>query len=99
LYKAREELAFFRSYSQEATTKLSNTPFLLLDGEAGSGKTHLLCDAVENRVKEAHPSIMSFGEHFQAGKDVWEQIIMQSGLGTNYTKKRLLSELDRAGKR
>lgn len=39
------------------TVKLSNNPFLLLEGEAGIGKSHLLADIIESRIQTGYPSL------------------------------------------
>lgn len=47
-------------------TKLFNTPLLLLHGEAGIGKTHLLCDYATSRLKSHSATIIYLGHELQA---------------------------------
>lgn len=50
LYEAQKELRYFEQLSSSTKAKLSNSPFLLLTGLAGTGKTHLLCDVIEDKI-------------------------------------------------
>ncbi|MFA7327942.1 MAG: AVAST type 2 anti-phage system protein Avs2 [Candidatus Ratteibacteria bacterium] len=101
LYEIKKELRYFEEFSNSVAANLSNTPFLLLTGIAGTGKTHLLCDVVENRLKDTSclPSVLLFGEFFNGKTDLWEQIAIQLGLNDNYTKDKILNLLDKAGER
>jgi hypothetical protein len=53
---------------------LSNNPFMILDGEAGIGKSHLLADIVNERIKENSNSIFLLGQQFREDKNPWSQI-------------------------
>lgn len=99
LPETRKELRHFEYLSSSAKAKLSNHPFLLLSGVAGTGKTHLLCDVVENRLSksEALPAVVVFGEMFAATEDPFKQIIRQLDLPHN--KQRFFRELNNAGEK
>jgi chromosomal replication initiation ATPase DnaA len=43
----------------DSECEAANLPIVLLDGEAGVGKSHLLADVVENRRKEGRYSLFS----------------------------------------
>lgn len=47
-------------------TKLFNTPRLMLHGEAGIGKTHLLCDYATNRLNAQRATIIYLGHELHA---------------------------------
>ena len=97
-FKLHKELNYFIKLSSSTKGKLSNQPFLLLTGEAGIGKTHLLCDVVEKRIKNGMPAVLVFGEFFKNGSDVWQQIIGQLKLPTEInSKEKFLNLLDEAG--
>ncbi|MEA1925782.1 MAG: ATP-binding protein, partial [Patescibacteria group bacterium] len=98
LYEVQKELRFFEELSSSTKAKLSNSPFLLLTGLAGTGKTHLLCDVVEERVinKNTFPAILVFGELFETSEDPFVQVARQLGLKLN--KSQLLRLLSNAGK-
>lgn len=100
LYELQRELAFFEEFSQSVTARLSNEPLLLLTGQAGFGKTHLMCDVVEMRLKHKYPTVLVFGEHFRGRRNPWSQIIEQAGLSTRLrSRTKLLESLDEAGKK
>lgn len=52
---------------------------LLLIGEAGTGKTHLLCDIAKHRLDKSLPTIILLGQHFTQGNP-WTQIINRFNL-------------------
>lgn len=101
LYEIQSQLHYFRELSSGVLARLSNTPFLLLNGVAGTGKTHLLCDLVENRLKEAAqlPAILVFGEFFNHENELWKQVAGQLRLANVYGKLKILAALDKAGNR
>lgn len=98
LYQTRKEFQYFEEFSSSIKAQLSNNPFLLLTGLAGTGKTHLLCDVVEGRIigKTPLPCVLLFGESFATNGDPWGQIINQLSLKLN--KNSFLRLLDKAGK-
>ena len=59
---------------------LANTQLLLLKGEGGVGKTHLLCDFAKQRVDEQLPTILLMGQSFSSAHDPWAQMMAQLGL-------------------
>jgi hypothetical protein len=59
--------------------RLANTPALALVGNAGTGKTHLLCDVARKRVEAGLPSVLLLGENFSS-EEPWSQIIRMLGL-------------------
>jgi hypothetical protein len=103
VYKTQESLRYFEEFSLSSGAHLSNNPFLLLAGSAGNGKTHLLCDVVEHRIKGGQvslPAILVFGEYFFNGEDFWVQVFRQLGIEeTIKTKERFLNKLNSLGKR
>lgn len=54
--------------------KLANNPFIILDGEAGIGKSHLLADVINDRLKDNAHSILLLGQQFREDKEPWNQI-------------------------
>lgn len=102
IYKTQEIVSYFEKLSSSSKAQLSNRPFLFLTGSAGTGKTHLLCDVVEQRIKnekDVLPALLVFGEFFSAEKDFWSQVLVQLGIeNTIKTKKDFLKKLDNLGK-
>ncbi len=73
----------FIVFIDSASIKLYNTPFLLLDGEAGMGKSHLLADIANIRTKENKFSLLLLGQHFNNNDDPWSQILKMLHLRCN----------------
>ncbi|HCJ3944524.1 TPA: hypothetical protein NR037_000122 [Legionella pneumophila] len=69
LYETLKEVRYFENFSSSSKAQLSNHPFLLLTGAAGTGKTHLLCDVLEHRINNGFFSILTFGEFFTEEKE------------------------------
>lgn len=76
--------------------KLANNRVLLIKGEAGSGKSHLLGDIATERIASGKPVILLLGQHFRKEKSVWENMISQ--LGLNCTFDQLLDTLNEIGR-
>jgi hypothetical protein len=72
------------------------TPHLLITGEAGSGKSHLLADACSHQLEKNRPAVLLLGGQF-SDADIWPQISSQLGLPASYTRDQLLGALDAAG--
>ncbi|KKL12317.1 hypothetical protein LCGC14_2536970, partial [marine sediment metagenome] len=76
LGRALEE---FLEFLSAGAAKAAERGALLLTGEAGQGKTHLLCDVGERTVEEAQPVAVLLGGRF-SGRKVWSDIAEQLGL-------------------
>jgi len=61
---------------------LANNNLLILSGDAGTGKTHLLCDIAKNRIKEGSPTVLLMGQRFTNLQEPWTQALQQLDLGT-----------------
>jgi hypothetical protein len=90
LYRSLRNL---REFSQSASARSSNTPAVLIVGTAGSGKTHLLCDAAEQRIKSGYPTVVLLGQQFGA-TEPWKQIL--EFLGLSCTREQFLGAMDAA---
>lgn len=78
-------------------TGFSNNPFLIIKGDAGNGKSHLLGDIAQTRIKKELPTLLLLGQQFVDSKTVWENIY--SNLSVSFTKKEMLLEsLNNIGK-
>jgi hypothetical protein len=85
-----------RSLAEEASSsaaKAADTRVALLDGEAGEGKSHLLCDVAEKRVVEQLPTILLLGEQFTKA-DPWTQVLQL--LHVDCKRDEFLGALDAA---
>ena len=103
IYKTQKIIYYFEKLSSSINAQLSNCPFLFLTGSAGRGKTHLLCDIVEQRIKnekDVLPAFLVFGEFFSDEKDFWSQVLKQLEIeNTIKTKEDFLKKLDNLGKK
>ena len=72
-----------------------NSREILLEGEAGAGKSHLFADAAEHQVLRDRPALLILGGTLREA-DPWSQIIEQLGV-QGISSETLLGALDTAG--
>lgn len=65
----------FTKFLYGSVVGLSNNPFLILTGEAGIGKSHLLADVAKKREARNQFTILLLGQQFSTTEDPWSQII------------------------
>ena len=65
----------FQNILNKSFIKLVNNPYLILKGEAGIGKSHLMADVINQRLEEGSDSIFLLGQHFMQEKSPWCQIL------------------------
>jgi hypothetical protein len=63
-------------------------------GDAGVGKTHLLCNVAKNRMEDGYPTVLLLAENFR-DRDIWAQMIER--LGLDCTPEEFLGALDSFG--
>ena len=68
----------------------------VLTGEAGSGKTHGICDVASRRREEGLRTCLLFGHQFMNEPDPWTRMAETLGL-TGLGRDRLLDAMDSAG--
>ncbi|WP_447926509.1 AVAST type 2 anti-phage system protein Avs2 [Vreelandella sp. EE27] len=85
------------SFLNSITAKASNNPFLLLEGEAGIGKSHLLADVVESRIAAGYPSLFLLGQQLTSDESPWVQILKR--LQINTTSTEFLEKLNLFGQK
>lgn len=56
-------------------------PFLLIRGEWGTGKTHLLCDVTRNRIQAKYATLLVLAKSFQSHSNLLELICGQIAAG------------------
>lgn len=74
LEDARESFTEFNS--------VASSSLLVLRGDAGTGKTHLLCDVARKRLAEGRPTVLLMGQRFVADNAPWPQALAQLDLAT-----------------
>ncbi len=69
------ELHEIEGFFHSKSFKFINNPFMLLGGEAGIGKSHLLADIVTQRMNDGYDSIFLLGQQFRSEVHPWSQIL------------------------
>lgn len=75
LKNANSSLYKFQNILAKPLVKLGNSPFMILRGDAGIGKSHLLADVINQRIEEGSDSIFLLGQQFMQEKSPWSQIL------------------------
>lgn len=73
------ELLDFKQFCLSSMAISSNKNAMLIEGKAGVGKTHLLCDIAQKRVSEGYPTLLLHGGSFK-DDEPWTQIVKNLGL-------------------
>lgn len=101
--KKIEEARHLRQVLDELDAFLSSTAFrviynnrLFLKGAWGTGKTHLLCDIANERVKRDLPTLLVLAQTLPAGMNPLLAMFQASGLGSDV--ESALQDLNRLGK-
>lgn len=80
-------------YLHSIDSQVSNLPYLLLTGDAGQGKTHLLCQIGKEETYQSRPTVMFHGERF-VNDEPWSQMIRM--LGLNCSRDEFIGALEAA---
>lgn len=86
----------FEKFLNNNICQLANNPFLILSGEAGIGKSHMLGDIVSKRIQKGYDSIFLLGQHFNSDDSPWIQVFRK--LQINTTSKNFLEVLNQKAK-
>lgn len=70
---------------------------LFITGTAGMGKSHLIGDIVNRRMRKGQPSLLFLGQHFTAATDPLSQ--MRDRLDVKCRKEVLLEQLNKYGEK
>ena len=73
--------------------RLINSNKLLVFGQGGQGKSHLLADSANYLLEKDCPSILLLGSKFNDA-DLWTQILQELDLPNHYRAKDFLGALD-----
>ena len=95
MYSYYNYLDSFISTLDETKIKLSNSPFLIIWGEAGCGKSHLFADTADKRVKKGLPTILLHARNFSSDKTIEDNIITQLKLRVDF--RSLMESFNRIG--
>ncbi|MCK9333475.1 MAG: hypothetical protein M0Q19_09955, partial [Candidatus Cloacimonetes bacterium] len=98
LRNLNEAIMDLHDFSRSVKAKLSNHPYLLIKGNAGMGKTHLLCDLCRIRkdyIDTPLPTFLSFGEQYRNTTDFWGTFLRSQALDSLFKdKNEFLKYLD-----
>jgi len=95
LYKLSSVINGLASFVKQKKTVLSQTKSVLLYGEAGIGKSHLLCDLSLHRINENLPTLFLLGAQYRGGNPIG--FIKESLDLQNYRNFQVLGAIDAAG--
>jgi hypothetical protein len=71
-----------------------DNPFVLLKGDAGQGKSHLLADVCLSHQNSGGASILLLGSYFNDSEQFWHQVLQILGVSTTCTKDDFLTALN-----
>ncbi|MEZ0169498.1 hypothetical protein [Microvirga sp. TS319] len=95
LHELSEVLATIRDELGSDLWRLANATRLLVHGDAGRGKSHLLADACSYEVERGRPALMLLGSKFNDAEP-WNQVIRELDLPVHVQAKTFLGALDAA---
>jgi len=88
------DLNYFLQDYDDLKIDLANKPYLVLKGEAGSGKSHMMGDVAKNRIEAGLPTLLFLGTDFVDGN--YENSIITK-IGFSGTFPELLSSFNQIG--
>ncbi len=97
----RSRLRGFRQKIQQTSAALEevdkyvNRDLMILEGAAGTGKTHLLCDFARGRVDSGLPTVLLMGQRFGTSDDPWRQALDHLDL-SDLSSERFVGALEAA---
>ena len=74
VYRLQGELRDAQKAADHAH-EIANRHLMVLSGEAGTGKTHLLCDIAKQRVDASAPTVLLMGQRFVSAEAPWPQAL------------------------
>lgn len=82
IYQSREYMDTILGYSY----KLLKNPILILTGDAGCGKSHLLADLACKRMNNEEVTVLQLGTHFNSDENIGKQIVNELELDMSSTE-------------
>lgn len=95
IHTAINKLYDFKDFLDSDVVRSSNQPYMLIYGEGGIGKSHMMAEIIAQRTKHGQKSILLLGQHFLNDSDPVSAILAQLQLGG--TIDELLQHLDQMG--
>ena len=94
VYRLQNELRTAWAATDRAA-EFANRHLMVLTGEAGTGKTHLLCDIARRRVGNGAPTVLLMGQLFLTAEAPWTQALQQLDL-PGVTAEQFVAALEAA---
>ena len=94
LSEISRDLYTFRSNFEDLKIGLANNPYLIIKGEAGCGKSHLMGDVANKRIEGGLPTVLFLGTDFT--EETYEKTII-SKIGFSGTYQEFLSSFNQIG--
>lgn len=95
LSEISRDLYTFKEEYDDLKIGLANSPYLIIKGEAGCGKSHLLGDVASSRIANGLPTLLFLGTDFARG--TYEDVIT-SKIGFSGTFAELLGSMNQIGR-
>ena len=76
--------------------RVVNSDLMIVMGEAGAGKTHLLCNVARRRLDERRPTVLLMGHQFTTTEHPWVQARSLLGLGEDLSMDKFVGALEAA---
>ena len=92
LNKVHNMLYEFTTYLNSSEISAVNNPYILLYGEGGIGKSHIIADTIMKRNSEGKQSLLFLGQHFKENNNPFIDILKM--LELKCSSEQLLSELN-----
>ena len=90
---SRDLYTFTEDYA-DLKIDMANNPYMIVKGEAGCGKSHLLGDVASNRISEGLPTLLFLGTDFNDGN---YETVITSKIGFAGTFPEFLSSFNQIG--
>ncbi|NUN09210.1 MAG: hypothetical protein HUU54_08550 [Ignavibacteriaceae bacterium] len=75
LHKAKYEIQSLIQLLGGFYSSLAISPYLIISGDAGVGKSHLLADFAKSRAEINKPVLFLLGQYFSNNDNIWTQIL------------------------
>lgn len=94
LYRLESALSEFSDFLEGKETLAANARAIAITGEAGVGKSHLLCDIADRHLADGRPALLLLGQHVGSGNP-WNFFLSELDL-RRATVAEFLGALDAA---
>lgn len=95
LYSIDNHCSRFSNLENRCLIELSNNPVVIIEGEAGCGKSHLLGDVATSRMEEGYPSLLILGRDVNPSDDIESNIVKIGGFDCSFDD--LATSMNRIG--